>query len=513
HWRLVSPPPYSPSCNTRGGAAPSNCRAEPTRKLGNAKVLDTPGVWGSCVCSRQAQLALQLPQPQPVDGVVGVLAQHQRRTRPRRQDVLNQVGPVDGMPDVAGGEHRGVIGQRCVVVEVRGGIGERRRPQAEEPVDVPLLDVLDAGVDVHGEIEQVRHHQRRTRLQHVEALKNKNVGMFDDLLFARNDVVEQMRVNRCADLVGARLDGRHEPHQRAPVVALRETFAVHQVSTRQLGVRVQEAVGGDQVDLRVVPESRQKRLQHTGGGGLAHGDASCDADDERHRPVRILLWLTEELRGRGKQPLARRDLKVDQPGERQVDLFDLERVEFLAEAAKLKHLVFGQLHRRRHAQRAPLTPVELHVGARLAQPRHGVSLAFTVEAMDAATLIREYLLLGLRFARIEEGYVDSFTGDPGLRKQVQNEPAPDPADLATGAEWLAAEVPLAHGLDPARADYLTAHLRALACAGRKFAGQDVGFVDEVAAYFDVHIAKGDPERYRQAHFELDSALGGSGPLA
>ena len=118
--------------------------------------------------------------------------------------------------------------------------------------------------------------------------------------------------------------------------------------------------------------------------------------------------------------------------------------------------------------------------------------------MDAATLIREYLLLGLRFDRIEEGYVDSFTGDPGLRKQVQNEPALDPADLATGAERLAAEVPLAHGLDPARADYLTAHLRALACAGRKFAGQDVGFVDEVAAYFDVHIAKGDPERYRQA---------------
>jgi len=136
--------------------------------------------------------------------------------------------------------------------------------------------------------------------------------------------------------------------------------------------------------------------------------------------------------------------------------------------------------------------------------------------MDAATsfpLVREYLLLGLRFDRIEEGYVDSFTGDPGLRHQVQNEPAPDPADLAIRAERMAAEVPLADGLDPARADYVTAHLRALACAGRKFAGQDVGFVDEVAAYFDVHIAKGDPERYRQAHFKLDGALGGSGPLA
>ena len=134
--------------------------------------------------------------------------------------------------------------------------------------------------------------------------------------------------------------------------------------------------------------------------------------------------------------------------------------------------------------------------------------------MDAATsfpLVREYLLLGLRFDRIEEGYVDSFTGDPALRQQVQNEPAPDPADLALAAERLAAEIP--DDLDPARADYVAAHLRALACAGNKFAGQDVGFVDEVKAYFDVHITRGDPERYLQAHRMLDGALGGSGSLA
>jgi len=133
--------------------------------------------------------------------------------------------------------------------------------------------------------------------------------------------------------------------------------------------------------------------------------------------------------------------------------------------------------------------------------------------MDSATVIREYLLLGLRFDRIEEGYVDSFTGDPALRKQVQNEPTPDPADLAVAAERLAAEAAGTDGLEPARADYLSAHLRALACAGRKFAGQDVGFVDEVEAYFDVRIGKGDPERYWQAHRKLDDALGGTGPLA
>ncbi|WP_019971958.1 hypothetical protein [Mycobacterium sp. 141] len=130
---------------------------------------------------------------------------------------------------------------------------------------------------------------------------------------------------------------------------------------------------------------------------------------------------------------------------------------------------------------------------------------------DSTGFIREYLLLGLRFDRIEEGYVDSFTGDPALRRQVGDEPAPDPADLARQADRLLTRIP--DDLDRDRAEYIAAHLRALNCAGRKFAGEQVGFVDEVQAYFDVHISKGDPERYHAAHAKLNEALGGSGPLA
>ncbi len=131
--------------------------------------------------------------------------------------------------------------------------------------------------------------------------------------------------------------------------------------------------------------------------------------------------------------------------------------------------------------------------------------------MEPGTLIREYLLLGLRFDRIEEGYVDSFTGDPALRRVVESEPQPDPAALARQAEHLLTELPA--GLEEPRAAFIGSHLRALACAGRKFAGEDVGFVDEVQAYFDVRISKGDPQRYREAHATLDDALGGTGPLA
>ncbi len=131
--------------------------------------------------------------------------------------------------------------------------------------------------------------------------------------------------------------------------------------------------------------------------------------------------------------------------------------------------------------------------------------------MEPAALIREYLLLGLRFDRIEPGYVDAFTGDPALPRLVADEPVPDPADLARQAEKLIAALP--GGLESARADYLRVHLRALACAGRKFAGEQVGFVDEVRDYFDVDIVKGDTDRYRTAHARLDEALGGTGSLA
>lgn len=136
--------------------------------------------------------------------------------------------------------------------------------------------------------------------------------------------------------------------------------------------------------------------------------------------------------------------------------------------------------------------------------------------MQPGTLIRDYLMLGLRFDRIEEGYVDSFTGDPALRRAVADEPAPEPAELARHADRLLAdlpEVPRTGGFTDQRADFIGAHLRALACSARKFAGEPVGFVDEVQAYFDVRISRGDEDRYRAAHARIDEVLGGSGPLA
>ncbi|TQM30648.1 DUF885 domain-containing protein [Nocardia bhagyanarayanae] len=131
--------------------------------------------------------------------------------------------------------------------------------------------------------------------------------------------------------------------------------------------------------------------------------------------------------------------------------------------------------------------------------------------MEAHPLVTEYLRLGLAFDRLEEGFVDAYTGDPQLRREVQNAPAPQPRDLARRAADLRAALPDA-GLSSERVEFLDVHLRALECSGRKFAGDDIGFVDEVRAYFDVDIAPGEVEDYRDAHRQMDEVLAGDGPL-
>lgn len=129
--------------------------------------------------------------------------------------------------------------------------------------------------------------------------------------------------------------------------------------------------------------------------------------------------------------------------------------------------------------------------------------------MDAATFVREYLLLGLGFDRIEEGFVDAFTGDPALRRQVADAPPPEPRELARRAAGLRAELPNVD-LAADRAEFLDVHLRALECSARTFAGEEIGFVDEVHAYFDVRIEPGSVDDYRAAHRAMDEVLAGDG---
>jgi hypothetical protein len=127
-------------------------------------------------------------------------------------------------------------------------------------------------------------------------------------------------------------------------------------------------------------------------------------------------------------------------------------------------------------------------------------------------IAREYVLLGLRFDRLSEGFVDAYTGDPAMRRQVADEPRPLPAALGAQARSLRRELG-SSGLPADRVAFLDAQLAALECSARKLAGEAVGFVDEVEAYFGVRIAPGDEGAYADAHARLDALLPGDGPLA
>ena len=132
--------------------------------------------------------------------------------------------------------------------------------------------------------------------------------------------------------------------------------------------------------------------------------------------------------------------------------------------------------------------------------------------MAALDLPLEYVRLGLRFDRLEAGFVDAYTGDPRIRAQVADETAPTPQVLRDQARGLLRELDAAD-LPADRIDYLRGQLTGLECTARKMNGEPVGFVEEVRSYFQVDVVLGDESVYATAHAELDALLPGSGSLA
>ena len=101
--------------------------------------------------------------------------------------------------------------------------------------------------------------------------------------------------------------------------------------------RIKEPVGGDQVDPRVSGPVLQQSLHDTRGRALAHGDAAREADEVRHsHRLRI-----EEGRHRSVECLTGRDLEIDQPRQRQVDVHDFVERDAVVEPAQRHQVVLG----------------------------------------------------------------------------------------------------------------------------------------------------------------------------
>ncbi|MGY1672841.1 DUF885 domain-containing protein [Geodermatophilus sp. SYSU D00710] len=133
-------------------------------------------------------------------------------------------------------------------------------------------------------------------------------------------------------------------------------------------------------------------------------------------------------------------------------------------------------------------------------------------APGAVDVPLEYVKLGLRFDRLESGFVDAYTGEKRIRAQVEAEPAPTPQALRDQARALLRELDAA-GLPADCADFLRGQLTGLECTARKMSGEPVAFLDEVRSYFQVDLTLGDPADYAAAHAELDALLPGDGTLA
>ncbi len=131
--------------------------------------------------------------------------------------------------------------------------------------------------------------------------------------------------------------------------------------------------------------------------------------------------------------------------------------------------------------------------------------------VDGEELARAYVRLGLRLDRVLPGVLDAHLGDAAEAARLAAEPRPDPADLAREADRLRAAL-AGSGLPPDRAAFLDGQLRACRTLAERAGGRDVGFVDEVERCFGVRIARGDEDRYREAHRGIDALLDGRGPL-
>ncbi|MGI8662301.1 MAG: DUF885 domain-containing protein [Acidimicrobiales bacterium] len=122
-------------------------------------------------------------------------------------------------------------------------------------------------------------------------------------------------------------------------------------------------------------------------------------------------------------------------------------------------------------------------------------------------------MLGLRLGRVLDGLVDAYYGPPELRVMVDAERASDPAKLAIDARYLLAALDAGDAaLDAARRRWIRAQVLGLLVTAERFAGEVIGFEDEVERSYGVRPTRVDDGAIVDAHKRIDAVLPGDGPL-
>jgi hypothetical protein len=129
-----------------------------------------------------------------------------------------------------------------------------------------------------------------------------------------------------------------------------------------------------------------------------------------------------------------------------------------------------------------------------------------------ADVVERYLTLGLALGRHVDGLVDSYYGPAALAEAANADPPVAPAELATEAEALAADVAGADELDAQRRGWLSDQIEGLRTYAGVLAGDDLSYADEVERCYGVRPTLGSEAEYAEAHEQLEELLPGDGLL-
>jgi len=125
--------------------------------------------------------------------------------------------------------------------------------------------------------------------------------------------------------------------------------------------------------------------------------------------------------------------------------------------------------------------------------------------------VEDYITLGLRLGRHVDGIVDAYYGPPELAGAVAAEEPREPADLATDADALLAEL-AASGLEEQRRGWLEDQLAGLRTYAAVLAGERTGYLDEVEGCYGVRPERVPEDMFARAHDRLEALLPGQGTL-
>jgi len=117
-------------------------------------------------------------------------------------------------------------------------------------------------------------------------------------------------------------------------------------------------------------------------------------------------------------------------------------------------------------------------------------------------VITSYLELCLRLGRHVDGLVDSYYGPPEISARIEAEELREPSGLVRDAAALLTALE-DEELDESRRRWLRSQLGGLETVGRKLAGEEVAYEDEVESCYGVRPRWADEEAFENAHRELD----------